>query len=193
MDAKKKKALIFGGIALGIGAYIIYVRKRNEKEAAALLSYISQMSSQVDKSAAAEQAIKTVEATKFDPDRLHVVDASGRKLYGKYSDPRIKNAVSEIALNLNKAMSGLGTDTTSFYKNFSRIRNKNTMGFINTIYKSLYGKTLFERMKEEDKLHNTSFGVFSDKTKYDMNIPLLSDGYWNPNISKYLTSISLYN
>lgn len=193
MKSETKKALIFGGIAAGVIGFVIYTRNKNQKEAELILSYINQLPSQVDKSAAAQQGIDTVKATKFDQNRLHVLDNNGKALYGKYSTPAIKSAITSIVTDLHKSMNRAGTDTSLFFKAFSRIRNKNTMGFVDQIYKALYKEYLFEAMKDESALNSTAYGVFSDKTKYDIAIPLLSEGYWHPSIAKWLNSISLYN
>ena len=193
MKAETKKTLIFGGVALGVAGFIIYTRNKNQKESEAILEYISQIPSQVDKSAATSQGIYTVLKTNFDQNRLHVIDSSGKDLYGKYSNSAMKNAISNIVVDLHKSISGAGTDTKLFFKTFQRIRNKNTMGFIDKIYKGMYGESLFEAMKGETALNSTAFGVFSDKTKNDLAIPLLSEGYWHPNIGEWINRISLYN
>lgn len=182
--------LLIGG---GVVGFLYWQSKKNEEEAKTLLDYINMTPSQVDKNVAAESAIKTTENTKLDPNKIHVADASGKDLFGKLSDPKIKDALGNIMFELKESMGGGGTDTKRFYKAFTRIRNKNTMGLINNAFKGFAGEKLFDAMKGESALNSVSYKVFSDKTKYDLMIPGLSDSHWSPAVSEWMNKISLYN
>lgn len=187
--------LLIGG---GVVGFLYWQSKKNEEEAKTLLDYINMTPSQVDKNVAAESAIKTTENTKLDPNKIHVADASGKDLFGKLSDPKIKDALGNIMFELKESMSNVnkpisGTDVKRFFKAFTRIRNKNTMGLVNNAYKGFAGEKLFDAMKGESQLNSTAFKVFSDKTKYDLMIPGLSDSHWSPAVSEWMNKISLYN
>jgi hypothetical protein len=186
---------ITGLVLLGSGvlAFLYYQSKKNQEEANTLLDYINMSVSQVDKNAAAEQGIKTAENTKLDPKKIHVADESGKDLFGDLQNPAIKTAMGNIMFELQQSMSGAGTDQKRFYKAFTRIRNKNTMGLINNAFKGLTGEKLFDYMKGESALNSTAYKVFSDKTKYDLMIPGLTDSHWAPAVSEWLSKISLYN
>lgn len=190
---KGQKIALLGMAGAGVIGFLYWQSKKNAEEAKLILDYINQTPSQVDKNAAAEQGIKTTEATKLDKTKMHVIGANGKDLFGNYTNPAIKDAMTKIMVDLRNSMSGPSTNTELFYKAFFRIRNKNTLAEINRLYKILYGETLFEAMKGESALNSTTYGVFSDKTKYDITIPGLSDGYWHPKIAEYLSRISLYN
>lgn len=190
---KGAKITLFAVAGAGVIGYLYWQSKKNEEEAKLILEYISQSVSQVDKNAAADQGIKTVENTKFDPKKMHLIGTNGKDLFGDIKNPVIKDAMAKVVVDLRNSMKGAGTNKELFYKAFMRIRNKNTMGIINSAYKGLYGETLFEAMKGESDLNSAAYAIFSDKTKYDLMIPGLSEGKWAPPIADYLSRISLYN
>lgn len=187
MTPQKKKIVIGGLIIAGASiAYLIYRSKQNQKEGDALLAYINKAYSQVDHSAAADQAIKETLNIKIDPNKLKVDNLSG-----KYS-PAIRNAISNVMTNLWAAMKGGGTNVEALMKQLSRIKSKNTLAFVDQMFKAQFGTGIFEWMKDEYALNNTVYGLYSDKTSSVMNLIPFSKAYWHPQISAYLQKLPEY-
>jgi hypothetical protein len=186
MTNKQRNIAIFVSIGLVTVGYFIYRRKRNNEEANAIIEFINSSASQVDINEAANQGIETVRGTKFDSNKLYVDN-----LKGKY-EGKIRDAVANIVINLNKSMSGLGTDDKLFFQTLVRIKNKNTLSFVDKVYKAMYKEGLFEAMKDETKLNNAAFALYSDKNKYDLIIPLLSESKWHPLLATYFSKLPLY-
>jgi len=187
INPKHKKTAIYLGItALAVG-YLMYVRKRNKEEAAAILEYINVMPIQNDASASTKQGMDAVRGTKIDMNKLSIGN-----LKGAYSNPAIKNAIAKVVVNLYSTMKGGGTDVKVFAQALSSIKNKNTLAFVDKVYASMYKQGLFEAMKGEAVLNNIQYGQFSDKTKNDLAIPFYSEGYWNPSLAKYFNNLPIY-
>lgn len=192
MTTKQRNIAIFAGIgAITIG-YFIYTRKKNIEEANALLEYIATIPSQVNLSEATQQGMDSVRGTKIDLNKMAIIDANGKLLKGAYSTPAIKNAIAKTVSELKSAMQGAGTDVKTFSKYLSKVRNKNTLALIDQVYKAMFGEGLFEAMKDESALNNANYVVFSDKTKYNIAIPFLTDGHWHPTLSTYFNSLPVY-
>lgn len=191
MKPENKKIAIYLGIAALTIGFLIYRRKQNEKEAGALLDYISKMPSQVDLNKAAEQGIKDVQDVKLRTDRV-VVKEGNKIVTGPVSDPKMKGYLANYVQRLHTAIDGPSTNTKEVFEVLSRIRTKNTLKWVDTIYKSMFKEDLFKAMAGESSLNNPIFAVFSDKTKYDLQIPFLSEGKWHPSIAGWLNNLPVY-
>ncbi len=192
MTTKQRNIAIFAGIgAITIG-YFIYTRKKNMEEANALLEYIATIPSQVNLSEATQQGMDAVRGTKIDLNKMAIIDGNGKLLYGAYKTPAIRDAIAKTVSELKASMQGGGTDIKTFAKYLSKVRNKNTLALIDQVYKSMFKEGLFEAMKDEASLNNVQYVVFSDKTKYNIAIPFLTDGHWHPTLSVYFNNLPVY-
>jgi len=187
MTTKQRNIAIFVGIGAVTLGYLIYKRKKNNEESVALLDYISKMPSQTNLSSATQQGMDAVRGTKIDLNKLRIDN-----LYGSYSNPKIRNAIANSVTELYASMKGGGTDVNSFAKNLGRIKNKNTLAFVDRIYKVQYKEGLFEAMKGESVLNNVQYKVFSDATKYDFAIPFFSESHWHPSLANYFNNLPTY-
>ena len=185
LTSRQKNIAIFVGIgAITIG-YLIWKRKKNEAEANALLEAIGVSLSQVDKNEASAQAIQQIQAMNVDPKKLKVDNLVGHS-------PKMRDAIANITTELWASMKGGGTSLNKFSEQFKRIKNKNTLSYIDKIYKAQHKEGLFEAMKGEFALANSGYAMFSDKTKYDLIIPFFSEVKWHPNLANYFNSLPLY-
>lgn len=186
--SKNTKTAIYIGIALATVGFLFYRQKKNKEEATILLDFIAKMPSQVDLSKATDTAIVDVRKTKYNPNKIKIDN-----LYGAYkTNPAIKKAIANTVTELYASMKGVGTDEKPFFKALNRIKNKNTLMFVDLVYKAMFKQGLFEAMKEEVSLNNVQYGVFSDKTKYDLAIPLLSEGKWHPALASIFNRLPVY-
>jgi len=185
LTPKQKNIAIFVGIgAIAIG-YLIWKRKKNEAEANALLEAIGTSLSQVDTNEASVQAIQQIQAMNIDPKNLKVDNLVG------YS-PKMRDAIANISTELYLSMKGAGTNLGNFAKQLNRIKNKNTLAFIDKIYKEAHKEGLFEAMKGELALANSAYAMFSDKTKYNIVIPFFSEVKWHPKLANYFNNLPTY-
>jgi hypothetical protein len=192
MTTKQRNIAIFAGIgAITIG-YFIYIRKKNNEEATALLEYIATIPSQVNLSEATQQGMDAVRGTKIDLNKMAIIDSKGKLLKGSYKTPAIRDAIAKTVSELKASMQGAGTDAKSFALFLSRVRNKNTLALIDQVYKAMFKEGLFEAMKDEASLNNVHFARYSDKTKNDIAIPFFSDAHWHPNLSAYFNTLPMY-
>lgn len=175
-------AVVFGSIIL----YAVYRNKRGNDISSALEDYINKSYTETDISKGGDEAISDIGKIKIDFNKMHIGN-----LYGKYSNPAIRNELAKTVTELWASMKGAGTDLKPFYQNFSKIKNKNTMAFIDTVYKAMHGEGLFQAMKGEISLNNSQYGQFSDKNPLLSNIPFINS-YWHPTIAKYLTKLPNY-
>lgn len=187
LTPKQRNVAIFVGIGVITIAYLVWKRKNNEKEAGAILEYINNMPSQVDASDGAQQGMDIVRGTKIDFNKMKVDNLSG-----SYKNPAIRNAIANIVTELYASIKGGGTDIKNFTKQFDRVKNKNTMAFIDKVYKAQFKEGLFEAMKGEVALSSPYYAMFNDKTKYDMIIPFFSETKWNPKLSAYFENLPTY-
>lgn len=187
MAVTKKEIFITSTIVFGsIIVYAVYRNKKGNDISKALEEYINQSYTQTDITKGAEEAIADVGKIKVDLNKIHIGN-----FYGKYSNPAIRNEIAKTATELWAAIKGAGTDMKPFWNNFSKIKNKNTMAFIDSVYKSLHGKGLFDDMRGEIMLNNSQYGRFSDKNPLFSNIPFINS-YWHPTIATYLTKLPNY-
>lgn len=187
LTPKQKHIAIFLGIGAVTIGYLIYARKKNQEEASAMLQYINSLPSQVDLSDATKQGMDAVRGTKIDFNKLSIGN-----LKGSYTNPKIRSAVAKVVVDLYSSMKGAGIDIKPFYNALFSIKNKNTLAFVDKIYETMYKEGLFEAMKGESGLNNVYNSVFSDKTKYDLSIPFLSEGKWHPLLAKYFNDLPIY-
>jgi hypothetical protein len=187
MTSRGKKIALFVGIGVIATGYFLYARKKNKDEANVILDYISKLPSQVDLSAATEQGIQSIQNIKFDPKRISI---SGKK--GAIDNATIRSEVTKVVKQLHDAIDGLGTSLTPFFDALKRIGNKNTFYAVDYIYKSVYKEGLFEAMKGEFALNNVNYALLSDKTKYNIAIPFLSEGKWHPVFAQYFGALKDY-
>lgn len=188
--SKNVNIAIFSGVVLVSSImFLIYKKKENEIEVNALLDYIDKkVYSDVDPTKAAEQAISQIQTMKIDLNKLHIGN-----LYGRYYDnAEIRNALAHQTTELWAAMKGVGTDVKPFINAFVQIKNKNTFAFIDRLYKAKFGEGLFEAMSHESALNNTAYSVYEDN-KWQLVVPFLSKGRWNPSISNYLKNLPDYS
>ena len=167
LTSRQKNIAIFVGIgAITIG-YLIWKRNKNEKEATAILEYINTLPSQVDLNQATEQGIKDVQDIKLRTDRI-VVKEGGKIVVGSIKDPKIGGYIANYVQRLNTAIKGAGTDYKELFEVLSRIRTKNTLKWVDTIYKTMFKEGLFEAMKSETLLNNVNYNNYMIKI-YDKN------------------------
>ena len=183
----KNQNIIYGALAVGAIGYLLYVNKKNKEEGSVLLQYINNMPSQTNLTQATEQGIASVQNTKVDTKKIRI-----NKMIGDYKNPKIRNEIAKTVTELWASMKGIGTDNKAFWNALSKIQSKNTLAFVNQIYKSQYKETLFEAMKNESALNNKGYAVYSDATKYDIMIPLLSGSHWNPLLATYFNNLPVY-
>lgn len=185
---KGQKILLWlgvGGVTIG---FLIYRSKQNEKEGQIILDYINKSMTQNDLSKAVDEGIKSVQGTALDPSKIKLTTASGN-----ITDPKVSDAMAKLNVQIYSAIKGISTDTKSLFNALLQIKNKNTLAFMDKVFKAQYGQGLFEMMKQEYLLYNTTYGKFSDKTNNALDtIPFLNDGYWNPAIAKWINSLPNY-
>lgn len=184
---QKKVALYLGITAIAVG-YLIYRRNKNQKEATALIEYINTLPSQVDLSLATKQGMDAVRGTKIDLNKLKIDNLSGSYA----TNPKVKDAIAKAVVDLYASMKGVGTDHKKFFNVLARIKNKNTLAFVDKLYKLMFKEGLFEAMKDETALNNVAYAVFSDKTRNDIAIPFLSEGKWHPIFATYFNNLPVY-
>lgn len=184
---KQKKIAIGVGISVIAISFLLYARSKNKKEASSILDYISKMPSQVDLSSATDSGMALVRGTKIDLSKMKIDNLSGA-----YKNKDIRNAIAKIVTELYASMKNVGTDVKSFTNTLSRIKNKSTLAFIDRVYKASFKEGLFEAMKDEWKLNNPGYAQYSDKTKYDIPIPFLSESKWIPTLSNYFNNLPTY-
>jgi len=187
---QKKYAIIVGALVVAAGGYY-YWRRKVSLEGDALLDYVKSLPSQVDLSKATEQGIKDVEDVKLRTDRVVVKDG-GKILAGPVGNTKLKNLLASYAQRLHTAMAGAGTNTKEVFAVLDSIRTKNTLKWVDAMYKGVFKEGLFDAMKGEAALNNVQFGVFSDKTKYDLAIPGITESHWHPALASYFNSLPIY-
>lgn len=187
LTQRQKKIAIGVGISVIAITFLLYNRNKNKKDADAILDYISKMPSQVDLSSATDSGMALVRGTKIDLSKMKIDNMSGA-----YKNRAIRNAIAKIVTDLYSSMKGANTDVKAFANTLARIKNKNTLAFVDMVYKSSFKEGLFEAMKGEFALNNVYYVMFSDKTKYNLAIPFLTDAKWAPQLSAYFNNLPMY-
>lgn len=186
---KQKKIAIGVGISVIAIGFLLYSRSKNKKEASAILDYISKMPSQVDLSSATDSGMNLVRDTKIDLSKIKIDNLSGA-----YKNKDIRNAISKVVVELYASMKGVGTNRTQLLNSLNRVKNKNTLAFIDRVYKAMYKEGLFEAMASESLLNNKAFNLFSDKTKYEVfyKPTFMLDSKWAPEFAPYFNNLPIY-
>lgn len=167
------------GFVSALGTWI-YIRKRNEAEVEALTNFINGSLTQNNLSTMSNEVVKTVEDLPLTKGTLLIdnVPDSNKEAF--------RNVLANVVVNLYASMAGGGTDTTSFYTNLKRIKNKATMKFVNTLYKTMYKESLFDAIQDEQALY------IGTKTKFILDpfgISAKQLPNYSPAIVQYLASL----
>jgi hypothetical protein len=164
MTPKNKKILI--GVSIGIAVvgtgYLLYRRNENKNNSMALLEYIDSLP-KVNTSGSLTNVVNNVSNSIINEINSTSVSAlNGKSLVfdgkafvlGK-DNAAITSKVTAIAKQLNDSMKGANivSNVAEFMKGFSRIGNKNAMVYMNILYKSLYGETMWQAINGEQWLY----------------------------------------
>lgn len=150
--------------AAGIG-YLLYRRNENKKNSLALSEYIDTLPKVNTSGALKDVADKVTESIINEINSTSVSALNGKALVfdgksyvlGK-DNAAITPKVTEIARQLRDSMKGVNvlSNVAEFMKGFSRIGNKNAMVYMNILYKSLYGETMWQAINGEQWLYTGS-------------------------------------
>jgi len=187
MSKKSNIAIISALVVVGGISYLVYRKYRGGKEVSALTDYIDGTYTQTNLSTGGDEAITNIGNIKIDPNKIRI-----GSLFGNSKTTAIRDAIAKTVTDLRTSMQGGSTDTKLFYSAFYRIKNKNTMAFVDAVYKVLFKEGLFEAMKDEYALYNSGNAFFNDDNTILKSIPFLSKGNWNPFIAKYLQALPDY-
>lgn len=185
----KTRNILIGVAIFAAGAGLLYYRRKQASaEADALISYVNGSVTQNDTDKAVGELMKKVDDVKFIKNKVNVDGKTGWNV----------NAIVDVTRKLHDAMSGLGTNVPVFMANFKRIKNMNTMYFINQLYTRLYGEGLFDAMKGETKLSGggtpakfINIGKWIATPVLAAFIPSINEG-WNEDIKNHLESLKPY-
>lgn len=147
--------------AAGIG-YLFYRRNENKKNSAALLEYIDSLPKintsgavvdVLDK--ASQSIINEINSTSATALNGKGIVFDGKSYILGKDNAAITPKVTEIARQLRDSMKGVNvlSNVAEFMKGFSRIGNKNAMVYMNILYKSLYGETMWQAINGEQWLY----------------------------------------
>ncbi len=164
MTPKTKKIAL--GITISIAAvgigYLVYRRNENKKNSASLLAYIDSLPKINTGAAMVDVMNNASQSVINDINSTSVTSLNGKALVfdskafilGK-DNKAITSKVTEIARQLNESMKGVNvlSNVAEFMKAFSRIGNKNAMVYMNILYKSLYGETMWQAINSEQWLY----------------------------------------
>lgn len=150
--------------AAGIG-YLFYRRHENKKNSAALLEYIDSLPKintsgavvdVLDK--ASQSIINEINSTSATALNGKGIVFDGKSYVLGKDNAAITPKVTEIARQLRDSMKGVNvlSNVAEFMKGFSRIGNKNAMVYMNILYKSLYGETMWQAINGEQWLYTGS-------------------------------------
>ena len=164
MTTKNKKILI--GLSIGVAAigtgYLVYRRNENKKNSMALLEYIDSLPKVNTSGAmvnvvnnASESIINEINSTSVTALKGKGLVFDGKTYVLGKDNNAITSKVTEIARQLNDAMKGTNivSNVAEFMKGFTRIGNKNAMVYMNILYKSLYGETMWQAINGEQWLY----------------------------------------
>lgn len=164
MTPKNKKIVIgvtLGVAALGIG-YLMYRRSENKKNSLALMEYIDSLPA-INSPGAMVNTLNTVSDSVINEINSTSVSAlngkalvfDGRSYVLGKDNKAITDKVVDIAKQLYNSMKGVNvtSNVAEFMRGFSRIGNKNAMVYMNILYKSLYGETMWQAINGEQWLY----------------------------------------
>lgn len=164
MTPKNKKIAI--GISLGIAAagigFLVYRRKENKKNSMALLEYIESLP-KINTSGAVVDVLNNASQSiinEINSTSAAALNGKGVMFDGKAyilgkDNKALSPKAAEIAKQLRDSMKGVNiiSNVSDFMKAFSRIGNKNAMVYMNILYKSLYGETMWQAINGEQWLY----------------------------------------
>lgn len=147
--------------AAGIG-YLFYRRHENKKNSAALLEYIDSLPKintsgavvdVLDK--ASQSIINEINSTSATALNGKGIVFDGKSYILGKDNKAMSPKAAEIAMQLRDSMKGINvmSNVGEFMKAFSRIGNKNAMVYMNILYKSLYGETMWQAINGEKWLY----------------------------------------
>ncbi len=147
--------------AAGIG-YLFYRRHENKKNSAALLEYIDSLPKintsgavvdVLDK--ASQSIINEINSTSATALNGKGIVFDGKSYILGKDNKAMSPKAAEIAKQLRDSMKGINvmSNVGEFMKAFSRIGNKNAMVYMNILYKSLYGETMWQAINGEQWLY----------------------------------------
>lgn len=179
MVAKNKKIIIglsVTVVAAGI-AYLVYKRKKNKESFDLMLEFINELpkvnttesrKEYFDKST--EDALKQIDTTDMTriPTKEFIIDGVTYKSIKEVPT----NKMIQIVNDLNKSFSGAGTDLDLFGKTFTRLGNRSSMIFANTLYKQLHKETMWDAIRGEKQLYGGLLNKFvpGDLANYNLGI-----------------------
>lgn len=164
MTPKNKKIAIGVTVSvavLGIG-YLMYRRNENKKNSQALLEYIDSLPKVNTSGAmvnvvnnASEAVINEINSTSATALNSKSLVFDGKSYILGKDNAAITSKVTEIAKQLYNSMKGVNvtSNVAEFMKGFTRIGNKNAMVYMNILYKSLYGETMWQAINGEKWLY----------------------------------------
>lgn len=164
MTPKNRKIAI--GITVGVAfagiGYLIYRRHENKQNSSELLKYIDTLpkvnttGALVDVLNNASQSIMN----EINSTSASALNGKGLVFDGKSyvlgkDNKALSPKAAEIAKQLRDSMKGINvmSNVGEFMKAFSRIGNKNAMVYMNILYKSLYGETMWQAINGEKWLY----------------------------------------
>lgn len=164
MTPKNRKIAI--GITVGVAfagiGYLIYRRHENKKNSAALLEYIDSLP-KVNTTGAVVDVLNNASQSiinEINSTSASALNGKGLVFDGKSyvlgkDNKALSPKAAEIAKQLRDSMKGINvmSNVGEFMKAFSRIGNKNAMVYMNILYKSLYGETMWQAINGEKWLY----------------------------------------
>ncbi len=197
MAKTNKTTPVVIGIVLiaAAGGYLVYRSKRNAAEGEALLAFINASVDETNATKAANDQIKAMSAVKVDPNRIKIGTLSG-----KSSDQRIRDLLAKTNVGIASAMQGAGTDTIGMLNALKNIKSKNTLAFIDKVFKAQYKEGIFEMMQGEKAFFSQAFCKYSEKTNTTGNqmigqmfpIVAATTGCWAPWIAEWIYRLPEY-
>lgn len=164
MTPKNKKIAI--GISIGIAVvgtgYLLYRRNENKKNSLSLLEYIDSLpkvntsgSMVAAANNASESIINEINSTSVSALNGNSLVFDGKSFVLGKDNNAITSKVTDIARQLYTSMKGVNitSNLAEFMKGFTRIGNKNAMVYMNIIYKSFYGETMWQAINGEQWLY----------------------------------------
>lgn len=193
MTPKNKKILV--GISIGIAVagtgYLLYRRNENKKNSVALLEYIDSLPKVNTSGARVELANNVTQSVINEINSTSVSALNGKSLVfdgksfvlGKDNNA-ITAKVTDIAKQLYTSMKGVNitSNVAEFMKAFTRIGNKNAMVYMNIIYKTFYGETMWQAINGEQWLYT------GNSKKLDV-LNIVDIPNYNPAITAHLVKL----
>lgn len=193
-NAKIITGVVVVGAATG---FLIYQSRKNEAEGKELLDYLkTSVLDQTNATKAAADQIKNIDAiqsgtgpVKMDPAKIKIGNLSGNA-----KDPKIRDLLAKTNQELASSMKRIGTDQTAFFNALKNIKSKNTLAYIDKVFKVQYGEGLMKMMSGEQVFFNPSWCKYSEKTNTAMValFPAFSNGCWTPWLAEWIFKLPEY-